>query len=335
MARQRTFGTYLLALLASLALLAHAPLAAAADATSGEALVEAQRSEAKLRFERGVQHYRAARYGEAVSAFLEADRLVPSPALSFNIARAYEQLGDTSNALRWYRDYLRRDPQAKNAADVRARISALALALSRSGLQQLTVLSEPSGATVSIDGSPLGVTPFTAELPPGKHRVLLGLAGYRETGSDVLLATHLPGELSLALQTEARSVPGPVSGSAGPLTPSADRPEGSRRFGVAPWLVAGTGVLGLGGALGFELARRADERAARRAQTQLEYQRELEQSERKQTTARVLLGVGGSLVITGGVMLVFNQRNDRTQAATRMGLGCTPEGCTAVAGGSF
>jgi len=335
MKRPRLSGTHLAALLTSLALFSLTP-PVLADASSGAELVEAQRSEAKRRFERGVQHYRAARYGEAVSAFLEADRLVPSPALSFNIARAYEQLHDTSNALRWYRDYLRRDPQAKNAADVKARISALALELSRSGVQQLTVLSEPSGATVSIDGAPIGVTPFTGELPPGKHQVMLGLPGYRQVSSEVLLSTHLPSELNLALQSESHEatlVTVAPSRSLPSSAASSDRPpQGSRRFGAAPWLVAGSGVLGLGGALGFELARRADERAARRAANQLEFQKEAEDAERHQTTARVLLGVGGGLFATGGLMLIFNER---TQAPTRMGLGCTPRGCTAVANGSF
>ena len=100
------------ALLMGLALVGQAPRVWAANTSSTEAQVEARRSEAKRWFSRGVEHYRAARYPEAVSAFLEADKLVPSPALSFNIARAYEQLGGTSSALRWYRDYLRRDPGA-------------------------------------------------------------------------------------------------------------------------------------------------------------------------------------------------------------------------------
>src|SRR5688500_19949665 len=96
------------ALLIGLALIGQAPQVWAANTSSSEAQVEARRSEAKRWFSRGVEHYRGARYQEAVNAFLEADNLVPSPALSFNIARAYEQLGETSSALRWYRDYLRR-----------------------------------------------------------------------------------------------------------------------------------------------------------------------------------------------------------------------------------
>jgi tetratricopeptide (TPR) repeat protein len=320
------------ALLTGLLLLGQVPKAWAANTSSAEAQVEARRSEAKRWFSRGVDHYRAARYPDAVRAFLEADKLVPSPALSFNIARAYEQLGEISSALRWYRDYLRRDPAARNAAEVKGRITALATELSQRGVQQLTVLSEPSGATVSIDGLPIGVTPFTGELQPGKHQVVLDLPGYREASAEVLLGRRLPGELRIALETEPGRPDRAGLSERKKAATSMAQPSGPRRFGVAPWLVAGTGVLGLGGALGFELARRADERQARRAPSQLAYQEKLEDAERDQTTARVLLGVGGGLLVTGGVMLIFN---DRTKTATRMGLGCTPKGCTAQANGSF
>ena len=323
----------LAALLVGLALIGLAPRASAESTSSSEAQVEARRSEAKRWFARGVEHYRAARYPDAVSAFLEADKHVPSPALSFNIARAYQQLGDTSSTLRWYRDYLRRDPDARNAAEVKGRINALAAELSQRGVQQLTVLSVPSGATVSVDGLPIGVTPFTGELPPGKHRVLLGLPGYHEASSEVLLGAQLPGELSMALQAaEPRPFDQAIVAERQPRAASADQPSGPRRFGVAPWLLAGSGVVGLGGALGFELARRADERDGRKAPDQLAYQEKLVDAERNQTTARVLLGVGGGLLVTGGVMLIFN---DRTKTPTRMGLGCTPKGCTAQANGSF
>jgi hypothetical protein len=54
--------------------------------------------------------------------------------------------------------------------------------------------------------------------------------------------------------------------------------------------------------------------------------------ERHQTTARVLAGVGGTLLVTGTVMLLLNEP---TPAATRMGLNCTFTGCTASATGSF
>src|SRR3954471_8305692 len=140
-----------------------------ADVPSAQAADDARRAEAKARYEDGVQAYGAGRFKDAVDLFLAADKISPSAPLSFNIARAYEKLGDDSGALRWYRDYLRRSPNAQNASEVSAAIARYEARLAKKGVQQVTVLSTPSGATVSVDDANLGVTPGTFDLPPGHH----------------------------------------------------------------------------------------------------------------------------------------------------------------------
>jgi tetratricopeptide (TPR) repeat protein len=210
-----------------------------AQTSSSEALVEERRNDAKSKFEQGVEAYRAHRYDEAVRWFLAADRQAPSPALSFNIARAYERLNDTSGALRWYRDYLRRSPNAANAGDVRGRVAGLSSKLAEKGLQQLTVLSTPSGASVSIDGGAAGVTPFTGDLAPGVHRVTVTLAGYKTVESDVTLESDKAQDFSATLQpgTSASSARSPDTNASSEDTSGAaasDRP-GPRRFGAVPW----------------------------------------------------------------------------------------------------
>jgi hypothetical protein len=50
----------------------------------------------------------------------------------------------------------------------------------------LTVDSRPSGAAVSIDGKPSGVTPLTvSDLPPGDYRIQLSMPGYRTFAATV------------------------------------------------------------------------------------------------------------------------------------------------------
>src|SRR6185436_18266878 len=94
-------------------------VARAEDAPSDEVQTEERRNSVKVKFQEGAQAYEQGRYKDAVDAFLAADRLAPSAPLSFNVARAYQKLGDGSSALRWYRDYLRRNPNAQNADSVR------------------------------------------------------------------------------------------------------------------------------------------------------------------------------------------------------------------------
>jgi hypothetical protein len=65
--------------------------------------------------------------------------------LSFNIARAYEKLGDDAGALRWFRDYLRRAPDAPICEGSGRLDHVLTSNASRKkGVQQLTVMSTPA-----------------------------------------------------------------------------------------------------------------------------------------------------------------------------------------------
>jgi hypothetical protein len=212
---------------------------------------------------------------------------------------------------------------------VNARISELSQQLARKGVQQLTVLSMPAGARVSIDGRALGATPFTVELAPGNHEVLLQLAGYQDSSSRVLLPDVTPAELSLTLApAEARTSDArpPRDNSS---SQSVDRP---RRFGVVPWLVAGAGAVGLGGAVGFELVRRSHEHDASTARSQLEFQQDISDMKSAQTQARIWAGVGAALAATGTLLVVLN---DRQEPVVRVGLDCMSSGCGAVARGIF
>ena len=55
-------------------------------------------AEAKTLFERGASAYRAGEYERAIALFRQADRLAPRAALSFNMARAHERLGQRALA---------------------------------------------------------------------------------------------------------------------------------------------------------------------------------------------------------------------------------------------
>ena len=288
---------------------------------------DARRSQAKARFDEGVNAFREHRWTDAVQAFRQADAIAPSAPLSFNIAKAYEHLEDTVGALRWYRDYLRRSPQAANAAEVQARVVTLAAALAVRGVQQLTVLSTPSGAAVSIDNAQVGTAPVTLELAPGQHLVRLELPGYARKQVEFLLDARSPQDVALQLESltapPAAVTPAAVTPAAISPSPVLAPPRRERPFGVVPWIVMGAGGVGLLGALGFELGRRSAESDAK-GDTQLAYQDHYDTMHGRQTSARVLLGVGGALVVTGGVLLALN-RPKQPEAA--VALACGPGSC--------
>lgn len=308
-----------------LALVSATPARARADAPSAEAGAEARRSEAKARFDEGVNAFREHRWADAVQSFRQADAIAPSAALSFNIAKAYEHLEDTTSALRWYRDFLRRSPQAANVGEVQARVAALAAALAQRGVQQLTLLTTPAGAALTLDDRQLGTAPLTLELPPGAHRLHVELPGYRAVDRDFVLDARMPQDVVVPLEPLAGApVASPAPGA--PATPatSAAPHATERRFGVAPYIVLGAGGASLLGALGFELARRSAESSAKN-EPQLEYQQHYDAMQTRQMTARVLLGVGAALAVTGGVLLVLNTPKRAEESA--LSLGCGPGGC--------
>ena len=311
---------------------------ASAQQVSTEAAVEPSEErvgEAKARYEAGARAYAEQRYKDAVDLFLEADRIVSSAPLSFNIARAYEKLGDSSGALSWYRDYLRRDPTAKNASEVRGFIEVLEDKLAEKGVQQLTVRSAPKGATVAIDGEPVGVTPWTGDLVPGAHRVTLELKGYEASTRDVELESNdaLDVELALSRAVEEERAPAQVP------APIPDRPkerEQGQSFGVWPYVALGAGAAALGGALYFEISRKSAEDDARGEPTQIGYQEAYETMQSRQTAARVLAGVGGALALAGGTLLVIElAAKPKDGARTEAALACGALGCALSARGHF
>lgn len=223
------------------------PSAAAAPSAAPPKLeLEGPEAEAKDRarvlFGQGVTAYREGRYYDAVEIFLATQRIYPDTQLSFNVARAYENLGNVSAALRYYRDYLRQADRPSDGADVKERVRRLERQLAERSLQQLTVLSQPEGATVLLDGKPIGITPFTVDTYPGKHRVALALSDYAKQEQIIELEPHAARDAPFLLV--------PLPKPAPPPAPSA-QPKNQQQSAVhlSTLLTLGTGALLLGGSL--------------------------------------------------------------------------------------
>jgi tetratricopeptide (TPR) repeat protein len=299
-----------------------------------------------MRYRQGVDAYNVGNFHVAVDYFLEADQLAPNAALSFNIARAYEKMNDVAAALRWYRDYLRRAPEAPDRVAVDGTIHALESRLQQQGVQQLTILSEPEGATLKVDGSAVGVTPWTSELAPGAHAVELTLEGYAPEARTVEVAPEHAQDLTIVLGAApvgAAATPAPASPpevASAPTTPPSrgvDMPRPARNdltLTTIGWAGIGAGGAALGGALVFELLRQSAEADTRKQKTQVAYADSLDTMESRQTTARVLAGVGGALVVTGGVFLYFGMRKSHA-AAPSVAASCSARGCWSVLRGAF
>jgi tetratricopeptide (TPR) repeat protein len=274
------------------------------------------RERAKVFFERGITEYRDARYSEALKSFGAALETYDSPVFIYNLARTCDRLGDVSCALRHYRTYQRRAPRAKDLTEVVPRIQALEAALASRGVQQITVLSKPSGAQLDVDGQPLGKTPWTGELSPGAHSAKLTMAGHEELRVNIDVAAAAASEVTLVMspRTEAPTPVAPLTTT----TPAAQRPpEAAQGRSVGPWtyVTLSVAVAALGGALIFEQRSRDREQDVRTFVVQRDRVAAYDDMHNFQTTARVLAGVGVGLAAVGATLLVLDLRQPTAPGA--------------------
>lgn len=89
--------------------LAAASLAIAASLLASSALADA-RTEARRHFKTGMTLIAKGDYDEGIKELEEANRILPHPNVTFNIARAHAEAGNLEQAIAAYRDYLASDP---------------------------------------------------------------------------------------------------------------------------------------------------------------------------------------------------------------------------------
>jgi len=248
--------------------------------------------QAKQLYLLGAEAFSAQRNADAIYYFRQAERLVPSAKLAYNIALAYDEMGDTGRALREYRAFLAREPSSVHRDEVQVRVGKLEQALTVLGVQQLHVASEPAGATLHVGEELVGITPWAGELTPGLHRIRLEHPGYRAQTTEVALSAQHAADVQIALRAQPAE--------------EARQPGAFSRIQPLSWCFLGVGVGALAGGLGFELSRAASSDRSSRAATPEGVARAQGAADAKQMASLLLLGAGGAFVVGGGVLLVLD-----------------------------
>lgn len=301
-------------------------------------------ADAQVKFKAAATAYREARYKDAIDLFLQANKLDPHPELVFNVGQAYEKLGDVPSALREYREYLRLAPNADDRATVEKSIQTLQQRLREKGIQQVTVLSDPAGARVFLDGAEIGSTPTTFETRPGHHMIVLKSPGRPDTTKDVLLPEDRALDVDITLPpvaglapTAPSAAPSSSASATAPLpTATVESPPPSPGIAaVKPWTwgAFGVGLIGFGAAVGLEAARASAEAAAKDDPTQIGFKNSYDTMLSNQTAARVMVGVGAAGLVAGGALLFFDLRQKPT--SPKVGVACSTFGCTMSTVGRF
>ncbi len=115
---------------------------------------------AKAAFQEGTRQFDLANFDRALESFKRAYLAYEEPAFLFNIAQCHRALGNRTEAVRFYRTFLRKVPEAPNHKEVRAIVATLEAELAA---ERSTASAPPQGvlAPTSAEVSP----PKPAHLP--------------------------------------------------------------------------------------------------------------------------------------------------------------------------
>jgi tetratricopeptide (TPR) repeat protein len=192
--------------------------ASAAEAKSDAAV-------AKHHFDQGTKAFNLGEFARATTEYKAAYEAKPDPVFLYNIAQAYRLAGDLTQALFFYRSFLRNLPTTPNRREVEGRIRSLEEQVAN----QHSVTTQPPNTTVPPGGVP---SSSEASEPP----------------------TARAKPVEPAADAPAATVAGASSSStAGELTATAPRRAGKQSVAKKWWLWTAVGVVAVGAGLGIGL----------------------------------------------------------------------------------
>jgi len=199
--------------------------ASAQDQTVAPATLDPALQEAKAAFEEAQTLYTKEQFEDAASKFMAAFDKKPFSSFLFNAAVAYEKALQYQKAIDSFQKYLEIEPQAKDAAEVRARIESLRSVLAahasgetptpeKAAAQVLPAIatkglviidSKPPGASVYLEDKSKGVfaiTPWQGSLEPKRTKLLMEAKGFKPEEREISPRTDKILEIYISLSEQ-------------------------------------------------------------------------------------------------------------------------------------
>jgi tetratricopeptide (TPR) repeat protein len=262
----------------------------AADA----ALTPQQKQEMKSLYERATRAYDVGKYNEAIEEYQKAYEIGGDPPMLYNIAQAYRLNDQPGEAVRFYRRYLQRAPNARNKDDVERKIAEQEKIVEDRRKAQAAVTPPPAPAPVTS-----APPPAPSVTPPAPTPV----------GPPAPPPTATPSAT-------------PETGIVGETPPSSSSGESSGgRTGVkiAGWVVIGLAALAEVGSLiegkaakdkGDSLSSMSD------SSPKVQFDPSIEQQGKNAQTAQIALGVAaGGLAVAGIIMVIVGSSSSESAPA--------------------
>lgn len=173
---------------------------------------DAAAQDARAHFLRGQAAYDTGDYTTAVSEWRTAYGIDPRPLLQYNLAQAYERLGQLQEAVTAYETYVNSaDADPDRMSSARARVAALRERLNNTSIR---LTGGPEGAAIVVDGQDRGRLPHPDPLrvQPGSHRIVIRAQGFQDFVSTVAVsagqAVDVPVEMVAGVSGQASTTTG-------------------------------------------------------------------------------------------------------------------------------
>ena len=296
------------------------------------------REAARAHFARGIELAKQSLYEAALEQFNDAYAKSPHFAVLYNIGQAQMALGRPLEAIEALTRYLREGADQvplSRREQVQAQIGLL-----ESRLAELSITTNPAGATIRVDGRDVGRTPLfqPVRLAAGTHAVSASLPDGAQVTRAVTLAEAERQRLELdltAATTAAKPPPALALAAAPPEVPArvAERPssaDADARDAITmrrtAYILAGAGVLSGGAALGVYMWNRGRYDDWRASNALLQTQMPGSAAYRARATANNALAeslttanhailalsiVGGALIAAGGTLFLVDRGRNR------------------------
>src|SRR5450432_2708858 len=157
-------------------------LSALSQAARAAELTPAQKLEMKQLYERATRAYDVGKYNEAIEEYQKAYEIGGDPPMLYNIAQAYRLNDQPGEAVRFYRRYLQRAPNARNKDDVERKIAEQEKIVEDRRKAQAAVTPPPPPAGVTTAPPPTPAVTPTAPAPVGPPAPTTTPSATPETG---------------------------------------------------------------------------------------------------------------------------------------------------------
>jgi tetratricopeptide (TPR) repeat protein len=238
---------------------------------------------ARALYAEGLRHYNVAEYDQAIESFKGAYLVSGDARLLFNVAQAYRLKGDCEQALRFYKNFQRANPDGQSAAEAEVAIRKCETA--------------PAGDAAAGQASVPAREPQTGLVGQPAAALVAPAPAMQSAASPPAIAQSPPPQPEVV----AQAPPGPRSRRDVRAIPAPERGAHKRTGGV---IVAGAGTALVAGGLyfGLKASQRASDTAAVTGEWGAAEQSAENAGQRDARTGLILTGVGIAGLVAGGVL---------------------------------